>query len=146
MLKIYLDTCCYNRPFDDHSVMRNALEAQAKLHIQSLIKEGRFLLVSSFVLLYENNNIPYIMTRASIEDFLRNHSKLYIGVESFDTIRPLIGRIMESGLKIKDATHIACALYAGCDYFLSTDDRLLKYKSDSMSLVNPLEFIRLEVE
>ena len=59
MLKIYLDTCCYNRPYDDQSVIRNALEAQAKLHIQSLIKEGRFLLVSLFVLLYENSNIPY---------------------------------------------------------------------------------------
>ena len=146
MLKIYLDTCCYNRPYDDQSVIRNALEAQAKLHIQSLIKEGRFLLVSSFVLLYENSNIPYIMTRASIEDFLRNNSKIYIGVESFAEIQPLIEQIMASGLKIKDATHIARALYAECDYFLSTDDRLLKYKSDSMALVNPLDFIRLEAE
>ena len=33
---IYLDNCCYNRPYDDQSYMRINLETQAKLHIQVL--------------------------------------------------------------------------------------------------------------
>lgn len=39
MLRIYLDTCCFNRPYDDQSHIRNSLEAQAKLHIQSATRE-----------------------------------------------------------------------------------------------------------
>ena len=37
-MKIYLDNCCYNRPYEDQSQIRISLEAQAKLHIQSEIK------------------------------------------------------------------------------------------------------------
>ena len=53
---------------------------------------------------------------------------------------------MAGGIKTKDACHLACAEAAGCDYMLSTDDRLLKYKHSPVVLVNPVEFIRLEVE
>ena len=45
-MRIYLDMCCYNRPYDDQAQTRIALESQAKLHIQSMIKEGRYDLVS----------------------------------------------------------------------------------------------------
>lgn len=31
---------------------------------------------------------------------------------------------------------------AECDYFITTDDRLLKYRSDRIMLVTPGEFIR----
>lgn len=37
---IYMDTCCFNRPYDDQSLIRNSLEARAKLHIQSRIRSG----------------------------------------------------------------------------------------------------------
>jgi hypothetical protein len=30
-MKIYLDNCCFNRPFDDQSHLRIRLEAEAKL-------------------------------------------------------------------------------------------------------------------
>ena len=30
-----------------------------------------------------------------------------------------------------------------CDYLLSTDKRMLKYKSETVRLVNPIEFIDL---
>ena len=32
---------------------------------------------------------------------------------------------MKTGIKAKDACHVACAISASCDYFLTTDDRLL---------------------
>lgn len=44
---------------------------------------------------------------------------------------------------MKDACHIACAEMMNCDYLLSTDKRMLKYKSESMELLNPIEFIDL---
>ena len=57
MVKIYLDNCCYNRPFDNVSDSTIQLETTAKLFIQSLIKSGSITLVSSFVLyseIYDN--------------------------------------------------------------------------------------------
>jgi predicted nucleic acid-binding protein len=43
--------------------------------------------------------------------------------------------------KEKDALHLASAIYACCTYFISTDIRLLKYKTDRIKLVTPVEFI-----
>jgi hypothetical protein len=37
-MKIYLDNCVFNRPFDNQNAIRIRLEAEAKLYIQSLIK------------------------------------------------------------------------------------------------------------
>lgn len=56
-MKIYLDNCCYNRPFDDQSQIRIHLETQAKLYIQSKIREGTYDLVWSYILDYENGKI-----------------------------------------------------------------------------------------
>jgi len=36
---IYLDNCCYNRPFDDQSQLRVRLEAEAKLKKLSDIQD-----------------------------------------------------------------------------------------------------------
>ena len=38
-MRIYLDNCCYNRPYDDLSQLIVSLEAQAKLHIQNRIEK-----------------------------------------------------------------------------------------------------------
>lgn len=49
---------------------------------------------------------------------------------------------MNTGVKEKDAFHVSCAIYAECDYFITTDDRLLKYQTNQLHLVTPYEFIR----
>ena len=37
-MRVYLDNCCYNRPYDDQSQLTISLETQAKLQIQKMIK------------------------------------------------------------------------------------------------------------
>ena len=54
-MRIYLDNCCYNRPYDDQSQFRIYLETQAKLYIQELIKQDKIELVTSYILEYENS-------------------------------------------------------------------------------------------
>ena len=49
--------------------------------------------------------------------------------------------IEKTGVKHKDACHLACAIMAECDYFITTDDRLLKYKSDELKIETPISFI-----
>ncbi len=57
-----------------------------------------------------------------------------------------VKEIMATGVKVKDAHHVACAIAASCDYLLTTDKRLLQYKTDEIELLNPVDFIeRLEV-
>lgn len=141
-MKVYLDNCSYNRPYDDQSQLRIHLETQAKLHIQELIRENRLELVTSYVLDYENSNNRSLQKRATIQKFMENFAAVYVSGQKEEEIREEADAIMETGVKEKDALHVACAIIAGCSYFITTDDRLLKYVSDKVNLVTPCEFIR----
>jgi hypothetical protein len=44
-IKVYLDNCTYNRPFDDQEQIKIFLETEAKKHIQRYIVEKRMDLV-----------------------------------------------------------------------------------------------------
>ena len=66
-MRIYLDNCCFNRPYDSQSQIRIKLETEAKLHIQDLVKEGSVELASSYVLLYENSKNPYSSRKDTIK-------------------------------------------------------------------------------
>lgn len=54
----------------------------------------------------------------------------------------LADQIKATGVKPADAIHTACAIIAECDYMLTTDDRLLKYKTDKLKLLDPVDFIQ----
>lgn len=49
-MRVYLDMCCYNRPYDDQSQIKASLETQAKLYLQDQIQGEQLELVSSYVL------------------------------------------------------------------------------------------------
>ena len=137
--------CCYNRPYDDQSQLKIALETQAKLFIQQLIQEAKVDLVSSYTLDYECSNIPVISRKDTIIKFINNYSCYYVGFEHDEIIADKAALIMKSGVKEKDAFHIASAIFARCEYFISTDLRLLKYKTNEIKLLTPIEFI-MELE
>ena len=118
------------------------METQAKLYIQDLVKNKKLNLVTSYVLWYENSQNPYETKRMAISEFLRKNSAEYIDIDKMDIIKSKAEEIMKTGIKMKDAYHVACALYSSCDYFLSTDDRLLKYKTSEIQMLNPIDFIR----
>jgi len=44
---IYLDNCCYGRPYDDQNQMRIHLEAMAKMEIQGMVVRGELELAAS---------------------------------------------------------------------------------------------------
>ena len=52
-VRIYMDVCCLNRPFDDLSQDKVYLEAEAILAIVSHCEQGRWTLVASGVIEYE---------------------------------------------------------------------------------------------
>lgn len=141
-MRVYLDNCSYNRHYDDQSQMRIHLETQAKLHIQDTIREEKIELVTSYVLDFENSYNRSIQKKMAIEKFMKEYATLYVSNKNEKDIAKIADAIMETGIKEKDAYHVACAVIAECNYFVTTDDRLLKYQSEKIELVTPGEFIR----
>lgn len=141
-MRVYLDNCSYNRPYDDQSQMRIHLETQAKLHIQDMIRHKQIELVTSYVLDFENSNNRSIQKKIAIEKFMKDYATFYVSNRRETDIANVADHIMRTGIKEKDAYHVACAVIAECDYFVTTDDRLLKYQSEKIKLVTPGEFIR----
>lgn len=143
MLKIYLDNCCYNRPFDLSNEPKVLLETEAKLFIQSLIRYGDIRLVSSFVLYSEVVENPLEYKRNAILQFIDKYATEHIGSETKPEALNIATEIMKTGIKAFDAAHIACAILAECDYFITTDKRILRYKTNRMQILNPVDFIKI---
>ena len=140
--KIYLDNCCFNRPYDDQSHLKIELETRAKLRIQEMIIDGQLELVTSYILEFENIDNPYIERRFAIEDFFKYAA---ISIEESDEILNIANAAKKSGLKTKDALHVACAIAANCNYLVTTDSRFLKFTDSRIKVISPIEFV-IEME
>lgn len=140
-MTIYLDNCCYNRPYDDQSQLSVFLETQSKLHIQELIRQKKLSLAASYVLRYECEASPFEMRREAIRAYIQENAELYVGAEHKAEIEEKAHEIMRTGIKHYDACHVACAIRAGCDYFITTDKRLLKFRTSEIKIVTPIEFV-----
>lgn len=140
-MRIYLDMCCYNRPYDDQSQIKVSLEAQTKLHVQKLIQEQKLELAASYMLRYECGQNPYEMRRKAILQFIDTNTSIYVGLEQKKKVEEMAAEIMKTGVKFKDACHVASAILANCLYFISTDIRLLKYRTDRIKLLTPIDFL-----
>ena len=128
-MRIYLDMCCYNRPYDEQSQLKIAMETQSKLYIQRLIQNGKIELIGSYILDYECSKIPNSMRKNTIISFIYKYMTAYVGIERDELISKKAMEIMKSGAKEKDAFHVASAIYADCEYFISTDIRLLEVQN-----------------
>ncbi len=122
--------------------LRISMETQAKLKIQEMITNGELELVSSFAIAYEQTKSPFVERQTSVLNFIKDNAVIIVDSDKIDKIKELAEPIMETGVKRLDAYHIACALYAECDYMISVDDRLLKYKTDAIKLMNPIDFVK----
>jgi predicted nucleic acid-binding protein len=99
-------------------------------------------LVNSFVVYEEVSAVPSKENRKLIIDFIDN-ATVYIAKDKLDEVMALSSYIIETGVKYMDAAHTACAIIGNCDYLITTDKRLLKYKSDKKNIINPVDFIRM---
>ena len=140
-MRIYMDNCCFNRPFDAQIQVRIRLETEAKLYIQERILNGEIELAWSYILDFENAANPLEERRAAIRSWRR---RSVIDVSETPTVLEYARTLAALGLHSKDALHVACAVEAGCDYFLTTDDLLLKRltKYTGIKAVDPTAFVR----
>jgi predicted nucleic acid-binding protein len=140
-VRVYLDNCCFNRPFDDQRQTRVRLEAEAKLCIQEHIREGTLDLAWSYILDFENTANPFEERRTTISRW-RQYATM--DVEETAAILQAANALVALGLKAKDALHIACALAGECKYFLTTDDEILRRGKDvrGITVLDPTAFVR----
>jgi predicted nucleic acid-binding protein len=141
-VRVYLDNCCYNRPFDTPNGDTIIFEAKAKMSIQLLVTSKKITLAYSFTLLEEIYNNPFKYKKEQILSFLSN-AKVYIGIDKRPQIDMKATEFMKNGIKYMDSAHISAAIIAQCDFFITTDKKLLNYKSDKIEIVNPIDFIRM---
>ena len=106
-----------------------------------MIKLGKYDLVSSAALEYEVDASPYSSQAQIIRGFIQENASIYVGPGRKDDVDKQAEEITETGVKYYDACHVASAILADCEYFITVDKRLLKYQTDKVRIVNPIQFI-----
>jgi predicted nucleic acid-binding protein len=120
MVKVYLDTCCLNRPFDDESQDRIRLEAEAIRIIFAHIQAGDWEWVVSDAVTFEVEQSADSLRRERVQSLLA-HAQIVIAGEEKEQQRMLA--LIGLGFRPLDALHVACAESGAADVLLTTDDR-----------------------
>ena len=152
-MKIYFDMNVYNRIFDDQNQLRIKLETMAIDMIFELVEQGHYQLCWSFILEDENNDNPFLHRKSYINKISRI---CFVAIGPDQKIKSLAESVIEKcNIRVKDALHLACAVYNKCDYFITCDDRLIRNinnKEDLMRkiigetiIMNPVDFMRMEL-
>jgi len=139
---IYLDTCSIQRPFDDQSQLRVALEAEAVLQVIQLAEQDRVELLASEMLLVEIEQNPNPRRRRFAMEVLGLASD-FVEVDSEIEARARIYN--KTGIGPADALHLASAVKAGTDVLCTTDDQFLRRSREvdtgSTRVLPPIELI-----
>ena len=137
---IYLDNCCFNRPFDDQKQIRIQVETEAKLQIQRQILNGKFRLAWSYILDYENDANPFPERKETIANW-KNHAS--IDTSETEILLDWAHQLNALHIKAKDALHIACSIVMECKFFITTDLFLLRklVNFEKIRVVSPVDFI-----
>jgi len=140
MFRLYLDNCVFNRPFDDQTGERVRNETIAVLRSLSEIKSGKLKLVWSFVNESENYENPFEENKWAIVKW-KDISEVEI-IESA-VLLANANKLMTMGIGVGDALHLASAVEGKADFFLTTDDKILRKVTDfeGMIVLDPIRMV-----
>ena len=142
MLKIYLDNCCYNRPFDDLTNEKNALEAKAIEDILVRAANKEVTLYSSAAVDYELYSIGEGNKKNQVKNLYNLLDLEYI--QHSESIEKRVDELEKQNIHHMDAYHIAYSEEGKVDYLITTDRQMLNSgrKSDTkIKIINPIEII-----
>jgi predicted nucleic acid-binding protein len=120
---VYLDVCCFKRPFDDVAIERIRREAAAVAAILEEAGEGGCRLVRSPAHDFENDRNPREDRRLATRLWLER-ATVPVGTNPATAGRAR--ELTELGFMALDALHLAFAEQAEARWFVTTDDRLWK--------------------
>jgi predicted nucleic acid-binding protein len=122
-MRVYLDVCCLNRPFDDQTQDRIRLEAEAVLLILRHLEAKDWHWLGSEAIDLEVSRTADQERRRRVQLLtISAHESVQVGATEINRAREL----EQIGFHTVDALHIACAEAGSADVFLTTDDRLLR--------------------
>ena len=142
-MRVYLDNCVFNRPFDDQNQTRIRLETEAILSIRENIVRDEIELVWSYVIDFESVRNPFPLRRNAAESW-KELSIIEIA-PSIEIVSEAI-EFRDIGFRKVDSLHIACAVASNSRYFITTDDAILKKSGlvKGISLTGPIEFLEMK--
>ena len=121
-MKVYLDLCVYNRPFDDQTNESVFIEARAFYIVIKWLEEGKIISIHSDALEYENGLTLNPDRKGRVKSYL-SLSKEYIKLSGFSIKRA--NEIINLGFRGMDALHIAMAEEGKAHYFITCDDGII---------------------
>lgn len=142
-VKIYLDNCSLQRPLDDRSQVRIALEAEAILSVLRQVELGQLELLSSEVLLFEIERLHNFQRRQAALGMLQNAIET---IRIDDAVVDRAMKIIATGVKALDALYLASAETGRADYFCTSDDRFLTRIRSLQLLSKPVSPLELAQE
>lgn len=122
-MRIYLDLCCFNRPYDDQLQTRIRIETEAKLLLQQKVVDNECQLLWSSILDFECSQNPYEEHRIAILQWRRLACEIIMADKQ---VVQLAHKFAQGGVVEFDALHAASSVAGRSDVFITTDDRLLK--------------------
>ncbi|HLA94472.1 MAG TPA: PIN domain-containing protein [Pyrinomonadaceae bacterium] len=139
-MRVYLDNCILNRQFDDQSQIRIQNETASIKLIHTKIRSFELELIWSYLNEFESSRNPFADIREAISEW-RRLAFVYVP-PSISIVRTAYD-LRELGLKAIDSLHVAAAIEAKSDYFLSTDDGILSKVTEygQLRLLNPTAFV-----
>lgn len=145
-MKIYLDNCCYNRPFDDQTQERIHLESEAILTVLQRGQSGIYKIVGSDVLQLEIERMHNVVKKQRVKDLYKVSDMHILYTEEIKERAKEIRK--QSRIKTFDSLHIASAEVGEVDVMLTTDDKLEKMSGKlnlKIKVMNPLKFAWEEI-
>lgn len=142
-MKVYLDACCLNRPFDDQSQPRVRLETEAISIILEKLHQNEWEWIGSEILLHEIGQTPDLENRQRALSFA---SLAHQVVEITEKVLRRAEELEEAGFDSYDAIHLSSAEFGKADVFLTTDDQILKVAARkknlfSFTVENPVKWL-----
>lgn len=123
-MKIYMDVCCLNRPFDNQEQDRIHLEAEAVLSILSRCQDGTWSLAASDLIeleLSKSTNIEKLEKVRALYSLANQSNRFTVTGQ----VKERAVLFQQQGMKLFDSLHLALAEVNQQDAFLTTDDGFL---------------------
>ncbi len=141
-MRIYLDNCCYNRPFDDQRQERIHMESEAVFAVLRRGIQQIDEIIGSSVLELEIDGISNDAKKEKVKNLykivetsIQYTEKIYHRAEELSK---------QSNIRSFDHLHIASAEQGNVEMMLTTDDKLIKQCSNidlTVKVMNPLNYI-----
>jgi predicted nucleic acid-binding protein len=114
--------CSLKRPFDDQTQARIAVETGAVLAILHAVEDGRLTAIRSTAHELENLRNPDLRRARAVAAWMDGLNPLQ---QASAAIKGRAGQLMEKGLRLMDAFHLAWAEHLGADVLITVDDQFL---------------------